>query len=237
MFGSRTSYPACLQVASTSKIKVGQWLRIFVTAPNNRNGRRRGLLASEQVDRQQNSRRGLRQASAPAPSGDEVPLVARLFDDPALQAALSASFVAEAQQAEALAANPDKVPAQWFEPNATNPLGMDPWLLAVGHFAANALLADPEDDSGSSGGERAPGLALDGTLDAYLYGENIADSGRNGGERGIHARLGWSLIACALLQPVQSTIPGLPQLTASNTQPCWHAGVYPNDDHIRFVSR
>jgi hypothetical protein len=105
--------------------------------------------------------------------------VDRLFSDADIAAALNASFVAEAQRAEALAANPDKVPAQWLEENATNPAGLDPWLLAVGRFAASALLADLDEGEEP---QRAPGLALDGTLDAYLYGENIADSGRNGGE-------------------------------------------------------
>lgn len=41
------------------------------------------------------------------------------------------------------------------------PAGLDPWLLAAARYAAAALLADPET-------ERAPGTALDGTLDAYL---------------------------------------------------------------------
>jgi hypothetical protein len=183
-----------LQVASTSSIKVGQWLRVFVTAPDNRFRRRRSLLAEEAAAMQQpGPRRGLRQAPAPAPGAEygsaaPAPLVSQLFDDPDIAMALNASFVAEAQKAEALAASPGKVPAQWFDPNATNPLGLDPWLLAVGHFAANAYLAEAPDSSATSdvGGQRAPGLALDGTLDSYLYGENIADSGRNGGKLGWH---------------------------------------------------
>lgn len=171
-----------ISVVSTRNIQVGQWLRVFVTAPNNRN-RRRSLLASEDAGASQQlkgSRRGLRQAEADV--ADAPPLVDALFEDSELAAALNASFVAENQKAAALAANPDKVPAQWFEPNATNPLGMDPWLLEVGRFAASALLADSDKEAAAEddGGEKAPGLALDGTLDAYLYGENIADSGRNG---------------------------------------------------------
>jgi hypothetical protein len=220
-----------LQVVSTRNIQVGQWLRVFVTAPNNRN-RRRSLLASEDAGASQQlkgSRRGLRQAEADA--ADAPPLVDALFEDSELAAALNASFVAENQKAAALAANPDKVPAQWFEPNATNPLGMDPWLLEVGRFAASALLADSDKEAAAEddGGEKAPGLALDGTLDAYLYGENIADSGRNGGEQGrllVGAAGAASSCKCLLLTvlllyPVR----------------LWHADVYPRDDHIRFLSR
>ena len=210
-----------VQVASTKGVSAGQWLRLFVTAPNNRNRRRRGLLGEE------HSRRGLRLSAAPGPGeANPVPLVARLFDDAAVQQGLNAAFVAEAQRADALAANPDKVPAQWLEPNATNPLGLDPWLLAVGRFAANALLAEAGDGA-ATGGERAPGQALDGTLDAYLYGENVADSGRNGGTASCQLVAEDSCLGLVRVRVVADV----------DDPPIPAAGVYPKDDHVRFVSR
>ena len=50
-----------------------------------------------------------------------------------------------------LAAPPRQVPASGFEPNATNPLGMDPMLLAATYYASMASETD-EDAGGDPGG-------------------------------------------------------------------------------------
>ncbi|PSC74164.1 sugar phosphate phosphate translocator [Micractinium conductrix] len=180
-----------VQVSSTKGVQVGRWLRLFVLEPNDV-ARRRSLLSAARGSAPSAAaaaglarrRRQLRQAPlaptpAPGPAA-EPSLVAELFADAELQAAVSAAFAAEAKAAEAaaLAEGLDEAgagaPAPAAEGADANPAGLDPWLLAAARYAAAALLADPET-------ERAPGTALDGTLDAYLYGENIVDSGRDGG--------------------------------------------------------
>ncbi|KAL4422481.1 hypothetical protein ABPG75_008678 [Micractinium tetrahymenae] len=194
-----------VKVASTAGIQPGQWLRIFAVEPDDRNRRRQLLSAlpgsgASSVTSVTGAlghaagRRRLRDSSAvaaapapvasagsapapapgPAEAAADKPLVEQLFDDPALQQALAAAFEAEAKL-RADAAD-GKVPSQSFEPNATNPLGMDPWLLAAARYAALALLAEPAGDP-----DKAPAQALSGTLDAYIYGENVVDSGRDGG--------------------------------------------------------
>ena len=158
---------------------MGQWLRIYVTAPNNVSRRRR-LLAEEGpqtgASRKQllTSRRQLRHSGS---GSDQASIVKKLFDDPKLQAALNASLVAEAALDAAVAAHPDRVPALSDNPNATNPLGMDPWLLDVARYAVKAAIAEELQSEPTT----APALAMDGTLDAYLYGENMVDSGQNFG--------------------------------------------------------
>lgn len=170
---------------STAGIQPGQWLRIFALEPNDRN-RRRQLLSSSDVSSVASitgapgsrlGRRRLRDgaavpsapapaaydglAPAPGPAAADTPLWEQLLDDPAQQQALAAAFEAEAKL-RADAAD-GKVPSQSFEPNVTNPMGMDPWLLAAARYAALALLAEPAGEP-----DRAPAQALSGTLDAYI---------------------------------------------------------------------
>ena len=149
---------------TTRGFKVGSWYRLYAISPNT--VRRRQLLSSEETA-VAGGRRKLR-----ATEEDDRSLVAKLFDDPALQAALNASFVAESQLDALVEQDPGRVPAQWYEPNATNPLGMDPWLLAAARYAAMAILTDTDAEP-----DRAPAVALDGTLDAYLYGGWLAGDG------------------------------------------------------------
>lgn len=209
-------------MASTAGIQPGQWLRIYVLEPNDRN-RRRQLLSSSlsRSDAPKAAavtgglgRRRLRDAAAvsaapapadaagfvPAPApgpaaatGADKPLVELLLDDPSQQQALAAAFVAEAKL-HADAAD-GKVPSQSFEPNVTNPLGMDPWLLASARYAALAMLAEPASEP-----DKAPAQALSGTLDAYICEQGCCWNG------------GWSLLAVPLPCCPQSRIACLAQV-------------------------
>ena len=138
---------------TTRGFKVGSWYRLYAISPNT--VRRRQLLSSGETA-SAGGRRKLRATGEGAVVEDDRSLVAKLFEDPAL---------------------PGRVPAQWYEPNATNPLGMDPWLLAAARYAAMAILTDTDVEP-----DRAPAVALDGTLDAYLYGGWLAGEGGKPGE-------------------------------------------------------
>lgn len=159
---------------TTRGFKVGSWYRLYAISPNT--VRRRQLLSSGETA-SAGGRRKLRATGEGAVVEDDRSLVAKLFEDPALQAALNASFVAESQLDALVEQDPGRVPAQWYEPNATNPLGMDPWLLAAARYAAMAILTDTDVEP-----DRAPAVALDGTLDAYLYGGWLAGEGGKPGE-------------------------------------------------------
>ena len=162
---------ASMQVETTRGFKVGSWYRLYVISPNS--VRRRQLLSEESTaSAGTGGRRKLRAAGEAPATQDDRSLVAKLFEDPDLQAALNASFVAESQLDALVEQDPGRVPAQWYEPNATNPLGMDPWLLAAARYAAMAILTDTDEEP-----DRAPAVALDGTLDAYLYGGWLAGVG------------------------------------------------------------
>ncbi|KAL4423184.1 hypothetical protein ABPG77_000317 [Micractinium sp. CCAP 211/92] len=162
-----------VQVASSSGIQVGQWVRLF--QPNSDATRRRQLLAAAH-----DARRKLAQAEAPAPAvpagkvtvwaePDGMPKVETWFGDPQLQAGLEAAVRADWQIGLAVEKEPDKIPAQALEPNATNPLGMDPMLLAAAYYASMAT--ELEDTT------RVPVTAAMGSLESYLYGNNVVDSG------------------------------------------------------------
>ncbi len=183
-------------MASTAGIQPGQWLRIFALEPNDRNRRRQLLSTSEAssvaavtgAPARGLGRRRLRDgdavasgpapdaaaglAPAPGPAPDAAadrPLWEQLLDDPAQQQALAAAFSAEAKLWADAADG--KVPSQSYEPNATNPLGMDPWLLATARYAALAMLAEPAGEP-----DKAPAQALSGTLDAYICERGVASS-------------------------------------------------------------
>ncbi|KAL4458887.1 hypothetical protein ABPG75_013752 [Micractinium tetrahymenae] len=170
-----------LQVASSANIQVGQWVRLF--QPNSDATRRRQLLAAAA-----GAGRGLAQAEVPQPavppgkvsvlaaqdgtpmmSQDGAAQVAQWFGDPGLQAALEAAVQADWQIGLAVEEEPDKIPAQALEPNGTNPLGMDPMLLAAAYYASMAT--ENEDTT------KVPATAALGSMESYLYGNNVVDSG------------------------------------------------------------
>jgi hypothetical protein len=193
-----------LQVSNSNVFKVGQWVRLWNFNPGNRRRlQRRSLLSSEAglaaahaVERHEAATgRHLAHTEASAHS-----LPYRMFEDPQLQAAAAAAAAAEEAAMKAALASgpePDRAEAYATDPEAAalaaekqsaalNPLGMDPMLLATARYASDALAAeivdgefDPDTLEGGEGG-KAPALAVPGSLDYYLYGDNRAvDSGAN----------------------------------------------------------
>ena len=69
------------------------------------------------------------------------------------------------------------MPAQSLVPNATNPLGLDPMLLASAYYGSLAMETEAEQAGDPSEPDRAPALAAMGSLESYLYGNNAVDSG------------------------------------------------------------
>ena len=184
---------------TTRGFKVGSFYRLYAISPNT--VRRRQLLSEDTAGA--GGRRKLRAAAGEgAATEDDRSLVAKLFEDPALQAALNASFVAESQLDALVEKDPGRVPAQWYEPNATNPLGMDPWLLAAARYAAMAILTDRDDEP-----DRAPAVALDGTLDAYLYGG--CGVWRGEGHLGCQPATALQFFSELLILPQPSAVPAL----------------------------
>ena len=154
---------------TTKGIQVGQWLRLFAQSPNAQN-RRRHLMGEEgSASAAASLGRKLRHSTA----NSNKTIAEQLFNTPSLQKAFAAALAAEVQLDSEIAAG--KVPANAYQPNVTNPLGMDPLLLTFARYAASAALSEQ-----ASGTVEAS--ALSGTLDAYLYGNIIADSGKTGGE-------------------------------------------------------
>ena len=103
-----------VQVDSTAGIKVGQWVRLWMPAANNRSRRR-----LQSADAGQQAARKLRQVT-PLPAGKVTVLgttpaeqamqkFPRWFDDPVLQAALDAAVKAEWEIAAEIEADPEKV--------------------------------------------------------------------------------------------------------------------------------
>ena len=115
-----------VQVASTAGIKVGDWVRLWITSPNSASRRR-----LQSVDETVRDGRRLRQAGGSVPSGKVTAYsaappsaehhVPQWFADPKMQAALVAAVNAEWQIADEMAANPNKVSRLWEENLAAAP--------------------------------------------------------------------------------------------------------------------
>ena len=176
-----------LQVDTTKGIQVGQWLRLFAQSPNAQN-RRRHLMSEE-------GSAGLGRKLRHFAASSNKTIAEQLFNTPSLQKAFAAALAAEVQLDSEIAAG--KVPANAYEPNITNPLGMDPLLLTFARYAASAALAEQ-----ASGTVEA--AALSGTLDAYLYGNIIADSGKTGGECACDWSPVWLLLHSSLRSDVDA---------------------------------
>lgn len=125
-------------------------------------------------------------------------------------AAAANAETAAAQQTADEGPEPDRADALSVDPVATalaaeqqaaalNPLQLDPALLAAARYSTMALATEIAEGAydpawleqftsggssggggGGEGGEKAPALAVPGSLDYYLYGDNPAvDSGAN----------------------------------------------------------
>ncbi|KAI7840897.1 hypothetical protein COHA_005425 [Chlorella ohadii] len=186
-----------VRVSSTNGISVGQWVKLYQPAPDNTNRRRllsAGSSAATPVGRK------LRQdgsavpppgkvtvlggAPAPAPAASQQRAeangraVPQWYSDPAMQAALEAAVKAQWAIADALVQEPDRVPAQALEPNGTNPLGLDPMFLAAAYYGSMAWESEmAEEGYTDPNNPQAPATAASGSLESYLYGNNVVDSG------------------------------------------------------------
>ena len=171
-------------------------MRLWMTAPGDQALLRRALQSI---------------ASTNASNTDVLGLL--LFDNPELQAAAAAAAWAETEAAAAAALQASEAGAQSVAPptsaaaaaaaaaatdNALNPLGLSPMLLAAARYGSMGLASEAGDDEqygnatmgaltggNSSAGQQVSALAVPGSLDYYLYGDNpLVYSGQNYSERG-----------------------------------------------------
>ena len=169
-------------------------MRLWMTAPGDQALRRRALHST---------------ASTNASTTDGLGLL--LFDNPELQAAATAAAWAETAAAAAAALQASEATAESVAPptsaaaaaaaeaaseNALNPLGLSPMLLAAARYGSMGLASEAAAEQfdnatlsaltggNSSAGQQVSALAVPGSLDYYLYGDNpLVYSGQNYSER------------------------------------------------------
>ncbi|PSC67722.1 band 7 [Micractinium conductrix] len=148
-----------LQVGSTRGIEEGQWVRIFARTPGRTPADRRGLLAADPLLPQAN-----RSSSGSGGDSSSQPLADARRPLPASGASTSE---------EPGTSSTPSGPSTPSTPGGYLPM---PAAFVAGQRDAVAMGLDCDEELGCGAGVNM--AAADGTLDAYLYGENLASSAR-----------------------------------------------------------